>query len=1217
MTTAITNNFDGGANGVDITSSNTGGVSGTPIASAPFNTPATLRFSALRSVSGGLSLEIYRPATKAAYALWNASTAVGTRFVTRIYAYFPSAYPRDAFLEFRNAASTRIVAIGFNNDILVYYNSPGSAISTQYNPPHDTWLRFELAITIGTTTSNSQIALQVFEGHSTTPLFTGSSTTDNLGTADLAGIRVGNSAGPTADTYLYVDDFAVSELATGWIGPSVTSTIPNIKGWSYIDHGQEPSSVNTIIGASVDGSTPITSFQGTAASVGDWVIAVYTGTTSYGITAEQTGWTQLVMDYPSGGGGQPTLNANTSYGTGRFSVWGRKRQVGDPVRYRFSLENGATTSSLTLLWGSGSADITSWVTGVFAKRAGDAGLGLPAEGTNATTIAKSLNSPSNSLVLHIHSERTTATESSYTTMTGAQPLFFGAQYGSTMIQTTAIGTSSQSTSGATPQSTITWPNTQVSNGIGVQIAIPAAIAPAGIAVVSTSSYTVQTTIDANASPAVANIVAPSSLAIGHYYVVAAVFAQGTATQANAVTPPGFTLIGTNYNQPDVRMMAVFGRYIATTSDLSSAQSTPLRAGFAATRIVATGIALSNVNPDNPVSVQGATNSGLTTGSALPLSPPTSGDTILNFAYTNNSASTGVPIASVTNGSIVIQATSYASTASPSTANSTLVVANGGTALNYSPSYTNASTFGIGFRVAGNTAPSVIVKGISNAASTGLIDATATPALVNLTAPSALAIGQYYLVAVVYGQAFGENVTDALPPGFTRLYSSSGTTNARLIAIYGRKITSTSDLSSAQTTPLRAGTTATRIVGVGVALSGLRTDNPLAGKGNLVFSSSSLSGLTPEVPPNGDVHFYFAYTNNSAGTGLPNHTIPSGTKITQANSYSTGTDPQTANTALSITQDISSIGLSPNATNGGIIGLSFYNASNAAPVAARGIPAVFWTGSTYVNGAVTLLSTGGTEVVPESVEFGLKYGTVSGIMNDFAQHKTFYIAHRGGGGNWPEMSLRGYRNSALLGMTSLEVSVYKTLDGVYVGSHDSNLLRVTGQDIDIRSVNWADIQSQTVLSSTTDNASQPNQPLSRLDDILARYSHTHVIFLDDKGATNTTDILNIMDANGGPEHFVWKEYRGGTRAAQARARGYKAWGYFYPDDAQSVFDDNMSKYDFLGQQYDASQAQFDMMIATGKPVIGHIISTVAQRDMALAKGAHGIMTTKPRQTFPYY
>jgi len=156
-----------------------------------------------------------------------------------------------------------------------------------------------------------------------------------------------------------------------------------------------------------------------------------------------------------------------------------------------------------------------------------------------------------------------------------------------------------------------------------------------------------------------------------------------------------------------------------------------------------------------------------------------------------------------------------------------------------------------------------------------------------------------------------------------------------------------------------------------------------------------------------------------------------------------------------------------------------------------------------------------------------------------------------------------------------------------------------------------------MASTTDNPSQPDQPLSRLDDILARYSHTHVIFLDDKGATNTTDILNIMDANGGPEHFVWKEYRGGNRAAQARARGYKAWGFFYPDDAQSVFDDNMAKYDFLGQQYDATQAQFDMMIATGKPVIGHIISTVAQRDMALAKGAHGIMTTKPRQTFPYY
>lgn len=56
---------------------------------------------------------------------------------------------------------------------------------------------------------------------------------------------------------------------------------------------------------------------------------------------------------------------------------------------------------------------------------------------------------------------------------------------------------------------------------------------------------------------------------------------------------------------------------------------------------------------------------------------------------------------------------------------------------------------------------------------------------------------------------------------------------------------------------------------------------------------------------------------------------------------------------------------------------------------------------------------------------------------------FAAAHRGGGGDWPEMTAYAYEQAVQLPeVHALEVSVCLSSDGVLVCSHDSSLKRVS-------------------------------------------------------------------------------------------------------------------------------------------------------------------------------
>lgn len=233
--TSIANTFEGGTAGVSISAANSGGASGTPVSSTPFNAPTTLTYNDVQK-RGNLSMRISY-GTGAGYAVWTWSS--NSRFVVRFYLYYEDTVPTE-YMEIMQCRSTTNANMGWmatNGRQLIYYNATGIITANNlsaYQLQPNSWYRVEFAVTPGTTTSNGRVEGVFYDGDSTVPIESyDSGATVNTGTVGLAAIRIGSTGGPAAARSIYYDDFSAAQLSSGFIGPS--QTVPN-----YVKNQFEP-----------------------------------------------------------------------------------------------------------------------------------------------------------------------------------------------------------------------------------------------------------------------------------------------------------------------------------------------------------------------------------------------------------------------------------------------------------------------------------------------------------------------------------------------------------------------------------------------------------------------------------------------------------------------------------------------------------------------------------------------------------------------------------------------------------------------------------------------------------------------------------------------------------------------------------------------------------------------------------------------------------------
>lgn len=283
--------------------------------------------------------------------------------------------------------------------------------------------------------------------------------------------------------------------------------------------------------------------------------------------------------------------------------------------------------------------------------------------------------------------------------------------------------------------------------------------------------------------------------------------------------------------------------------------------------------------------------------------------------------------------------------------------------------------------------------------------------------------------------------------------------------------------------------------------------------------------------------------------------------------------------------------------------------------------IHYTSATDTLAKAKLFYTSATDTLSTPKEVRIVPNGYSSVTNMLAQ-SPFYVAHRGGSADWPEMSLHAYTQSVFWGAGAVELSLARTSDGVWFGLHDAYLDRTSlnqsaGTTLNASSMTWAQVQAYQIMYPSNNNPTSLPQPYMRWEEIIDAYYPSHVIFVDPKYAGNyTNELFAMMDALPGTptDHFVGKSYGVSGNVANTTgwphdvvARGYQCWGYFYDTDYNNV-PTYQGRYTILGMNYNATTPNWTQILSYGKPVMGHIVPNAGAANIALSAGAAGLMVS---------
>lgn len=231
---------------------------------------------------------------------------------------------------------------------------------------------------------------------------------------------------------------------------------------------------------------------------------------------------------------------------------------------------------------------------------------------------------------------------------------------------------------------------------------------------------------------------------------------------------------------------------------------------------------------------------------------------------------------------------------------------------------------------------------------------------------------------------------------------------------------------------------------------------------------------------------------------------------------------------------------------------------------------------------------------------------------------FSIAHRGGGGDWPEMTAYAYAQAVTIpDLRALEVSVCRSADGVLVCSHDPTTTRMTGVDYTIAEQTWATLSTLEVTAAYTTDPTQPARPFTRFDEVVETYIDRYVLFVEPKVPAAAAPLLAKLTGFDQPERVVWKQFVNSRLFGVAKSHGFATWGYVLNEPSHlGVHLDRFAAspdIDLLGASKDETDRFIAGVVGAGrrndKATIAWAINTVAQRDRVLRLGCTGLMTSR--------
>lgn len=855
-----------------------------------------------------------------------------------------------------------------------------------------------------------------------------------------------------------------------------------------------------------------------------WMVAVITYQDSPTTTiTPPAGWT--------------TMKSHFTVGTAYAAIYAKKRIAGD-TNYTFTL--GAAKPAVgTLTWISNAADYSLWTIGALQSRSG----------STFDNVAPSITTTTNNNLIVVPSiERTNAAEAGVSSITGATQVFFNAQIGSNQpALTVLIATTQQTSPGVTNPVTITYPNTQPTNGIAMQMAIP----PLGTVVnaAPTASFTqtitdLSVTFNASAS-------SDSDGTISGYS-----WDFGDSNTGSGVTPS--------------HTYAAAGTYTVTLTVTDNAGAT----GVTSHNVVAAAAA------------------------AVP--------TLVGYVTADNGTNSGVPAVLTPDSSLLENMWMIAVITNVIGGTPTHTQPGGWTQIgSYITSGTMYSSVWKRKRLAGDSTYTFTVTGLNNVTAalmwfSGVADngwVIGTQALRSVTgtsftnvAPSITTTTTNNLILTVSGERTTAAEADI-----------SSITNATKWFFKGQNTASTCTIAVGYSTMASPGAT----LAVTVTYPNTQGSNGWAGQ-------IGLPPIAANTPPSAAFTISGTYLDRSfdASTSTDsNGTITdydwdfgdsaTATGVSTSHTYAAS---GTYTITLTVTDDL---------------GATDTSSTTITVAAAPPAPSVFvWDGTTELPATTTVY-----DGANENANEGIELVPPNYLISDLLSTTPFYIGHRGSGQVWPEHTLEAYVGAMEAGAKAIELSVHKTVDGVWVCHHDLNTSRMTGQSYEIRDTPYAtiaglsNIGSQALLGSAS---STP--PIPRLSDVLDKLWGKVVLFVECKSGTsaNIDEMFgSVLPARGSDfaQRVVSKSHQTNVYAStKPRALGYKAWVYTNQTITDPELAEVVTRADYLGvPTYPSSgsaMADSDVLrvVATGKPVIGWEMWYKSQTDKYLALGVRGFMSS---------
>jgi hypothetical protein len=453
-------------------------------------------------------------------------------------------------------------------------------------------------------------------------------------------------------------------------------------------------------------------------------------------------------------------------------------------------------------------------------------------------------------------------------------------------------------------------------------------------------------------------------------------------------------------------------------------------------------------------------------------------------------------------------------------------------------------------------------------------------------PAALAAGDVLLVC--HGDQTSAATSYDGNAAFTRLGPFvASSSEGRVIGIWGRRVTSPGS-EPADYAFTRAGAGVSRSTAVMLVLRGADPtylDTAVTSyPGTAITTGRRTESLTPAV---GGLQVFFARSEFTDGNSHVPTGTPSGFAVVVSHQAGTGTSGSRSGSWVGT-----------RTVPAGATGTSDIVWAAPASPSAQSVVIRAQTEEATARTAEGTLTLTGTATATARLLYTPQPWTVTDMDDWIAQGYPVSWAHRGGSATWSEMTMYAYDRAVAHGARALEVSVWRSSDGVWIMSHDANLSRVTGANLAIGSTPAAAMLGMPVTAPTSGGV------IGRLEEVLTAYPD-RVLLVDNKSGAAFSDFLDLLSTvPDATDHIVVKLW-GLASVSQyqaAKARGLKTAGYWYPDSYAAELPSRVAWTDYIGMEYTATAADWAALAAYGKPLWGHVLWTQTQLAQCAAGGA---------------